>query len=83
MKTETGKLVIIFLVIMTFVETGFEHCIANMSFFTIGYFLLGGLDLELILRSMLFVTLKYAWRSGASGAAFISHELGQIAWPVY
>lgn len=76
MKTETGKLVIIFLVIMTFVITGLEHCIANMSFYTIGYFLLGDLDLMLILRSMLFVTLG----NMLGGAVLLALPLYLMSW---
>lgn len=56
MKSESGKLIVMFCVIMTFVVSGFEHCVANMGTFSIGYMLLGGLDLRLILRSMIFVT---------------------------
>lgn len=57
MKTESGKLIVMFCIIMTFVIAGFEHCIANMGTFTVGYLLLGGLDLALIAKSMFFVTL--------------------------
>lgn len=57
MKTESGKLVVMFCVIMAFVVAGFEHCIANMGTFSIAYMLLGGLDLGLVAHSMLFVTL--------------------------
>ena len=56
MKSESGKLIVMFCVIMTFVVSGFEHCVANMGTFSIGYMLLGGLDLNLILKSMIFVT---------------------------
>ena len=36
MKTEGAKLVLIFCCVGTFVTCGFEHSIANMTFFTIG-----------------------------------------------
>lgn len=36
MKTETGKLVMAFCGVMTFVTCGFEHSIANMTFLSIG-----------------------------------------------
>lgn len=57
MKTESGKLIVMFCVIMAFVVAGFEHCIANMGTFSIGYMLLGGLDMALVAKSMLFVTI--------------------------
>lgn len=57
MKTESGKLIVIFCVIMTFVIAGFEHCIANMGTFSIAYMLLGGLNMTLVVKSMFFVTI--------------------------
>lgn len=57
MKSESGKLVVMFCVIMAFVVAGFEHCIANMGTFSIAYMLLGGIDLGLVAQSMLFVTI--------------------------
>lgn len=57
MKTESGKLIVMFCVIMAFVVSGFEHCIANMGTFSIAYLLLGGLDMALVAKSMFFVTL--------------------------
>lgn len=57
MKSESGKLITMFLIIMAFVMGGFEHSIANMGTFTIGYVLLGGLPAGLIVKSMIFVTL--------------------------
>jgi len=35
LKTETGKLVMIFCCIFPFVTIGFEHCIANMTLFSL------------------------------------------------
>lgn len=57
MKSESGKLVVMFCVIMAFVAAGFEHCVANMGTFSVAYLLLGGIDLVLVAKSMLFVTL--------------------------
>lgn len=57
MKSEIGKQVMMFLVIMAFVVSGCEHCIANMGTFTISYMLLGGLPLGLIAKSMIYVTI--------------------------
>lgn len=57
MTTESGKIMVMSLVIMTFVTTGFEHCIANMAIFSISEMMLGGLDMMLILKNMFFVTI--------------------------
>lgn len=57
MKSESGKIIVMFCVIMTFVVSGFEHCIANMGTFSIAYLLYGGLDMALAAKSMFFVTL--------------------------
>lgn len=57
MKSESGKLIVMFCVIMAFVVSGFEHCIANMGTFSMGYMLLGGLNMKLVMKSMFFVTL--------------------------
>lgn len=57
MQTESGKLVLMFMVITAFVISGFEHSIANMGIYTIAYFLLGKLPMGLVVKSMFFVTL--------------------------
>lgn len=57
MKSESGKLIVMFCVIMAFVVAGFEHCIANMGTFSIAYLLLGGINLGFVAKSMLFVTI--------------------------
>ena len=57
MKTESGKIMVMSLVIMAFVTTGFEHCIANMAIFSISGMMVDGLDIMLILKNMLFVTI--------------------------
>lgn len=57
MKSESGKLVVMFCTIMAFVISGFEHCVANMGTFSIAYMLFGGLDLFLVAKNMVFVTL--------------------------
>lgn len=57
MKTESGKIIVMMCIIMTFIVSGFEHCVANMGIFSMGYMLLGGLDMTLVMKSMLFVTL--------------------------
>lgn len=57
MKTESGKLIMIFMCIAGFVVSGFEHCIANMSIFTIAFSLVPGLSVAAIFKSMLVVTV--------------------------
>ena len=57
MKSESGKIIVIAGIITTFVICGFEHCIANMSTFTIGYLLLDGVSLLTLLQHMFFVTV--------------------------
>ncbi len=57
MKTESGKLVVMFCIITTFVIAGFEHCIANMGIFTVAGFLLGGFPTQQVITNFVFVTL--------------------------
>mgnify|MGYP003209041141 CR=1 FL=1 len=57
MKTESGKLVVMFCIITTFVIAGFEHCIANMGIFTVAGFLLGGLPTQQVITNFVLVTL--------------------------
>lgn len=57
MKSESGKLIVMFCVIMAFVVSGFEHCIANMGTFSIAYLLFGSLDMGLLAKSMVCVTV--------------------------
>ena len=44
MKSESGKLIVMFCVIMAFVVSGFEHCVANMGTFSIAYLLFGSIN---------------------------------------
>lgn len=71
MKSEGGKLIVMFFIIMAFVIGGFEHSIANMGTFTIGYVLLGGLPAGLLVKSMICVTL-----GNIVGGAVL------LAWPI-
>lgn len=57
MKTETGKIVVMTGAVMAFVIAGLEHSVANMGTYTIGYILLGGLPINLLVKSMFFVTI--------------------------
>ena len=57
MKSETGKLIIMFWCIFAFVIAGFEHSIANMGIFSITYFSSGDVSLPLVFRNLFWVTL--------------------------
>lgn len=57
MKSESGKLIVMFCVIMAFVVSGFEHCVANMGTFSIAYLLFGSINPVLLAKSMICVTL--------------------------
>lgn len=57
MKSETGKLIIMFWCIFAFVIAGFEHSIANMGIFSITYFSSGSIGLPLVFRNLFWVTL--------------------------
>lgn len=57
MKTESGKLIMMFFCVFAFIIAGFEHSVANMGVFSIGYFALGGLPMGLVLRNLLWVTI--------------------------
>ncbi|MGL5152602.1 MAG: formate/nitrite transporter family protein [Clostridium sp.] len=57
MKQEGAKMTVMFWCIFAFVIAGFEHSIANMGIFSIGYFLLGELPLYGVLSSMFWVTI--------------------------
>lgn len=43
--------------VFAFVIVGFEHSIANMGIFSVGYFALGGLSMTLIIKNLFWVTL--------------------------
>ncbi|SFC42020.1 formate/nitrite transporter family protein [Clostridium uliginosum] len=57
LKSESGKLIMMFWCVFGFVIAGFEHSIANMGIFSIAYFVLGGLPVGLMLNNLLWVTL--------------------------
>lgn len=57
LKEEAAKIAMIIICIAAFVVSGFEHCIANMSIFTVAYCVVPGLSMGAILKSMLIVTL--------------------------
>ena len=49
--------IVMFCVIMAFVVSGFEHCVANMGTFSIAYLLFGSINPVLLAKSMICVTL--------------------------
>lgn len=73
MKTETGKIMMAILGVMTFVTSGYEHSVANMTFFTIG--LLSGYshhDRGSALQSSDRHSRQYAGRYSVCGIAILS-----------
>ncbi|MBW6410460.1 formate/nitrite transporter family protein [Clostridium weizhouense] len=56
LKSESGKLIMMFWCVFAFVIAGFEHSIANMGIFSVGYFSSGGLPLTLIAKNLFWVT---------------------------
>lgn len=56
-KSESTKFLMIMMCISGFVIAGFEHCIANMAIFTVAAFLVPGLSVGAILKSMVIVTI--------------------------
>lgn len=71
LKSETAKFLMIVMCISGFIVSGFEHCIANMATFTVGFLLVPGLSLGAMLRSMLVVTVGNIF-----GGALL------LAWPL-
>lgn len=57
MKTEMGKLAMMFFAVFAFIIAGFEHSVANIGVFTVGYFALGGIPLMLVLKNLFFVVI--------------------------
>ncbi len=57
LSSESGKIIVITLVITTFVLAGLEHSIANMAYFSLGAMLLPSPDWLGMLNNLLWVTL--------------------------
>ncbi|MDD3339899.1 MAG: formate/nitrite transporter family protein [Lachnospiraceae bacterium] len=57
MKSETGKIIMIFLCIGGFVFSGFEHVVANMGTFAVAFMLDPSLPIGTIIKDILIVTL--------------------------
>ena len=71
LKSEAATFLMIVMCISGFVVSGFEHCIANMATFTVGFALVPGLSAGAMLRSMLVVTI-----GNMVGGALL------LAWPL-
>ena len=71
LKSEAAKFLMIVMCISGFVVSGFEHCIANMATFTVGFAVVPGLSVTAMLKSMLVVTL-----GNMAGGALL------LAWPL-
>ena len=57
LKSETGKIIMMFFCVFTFVIAGFEHSIANLAIFAIAYFALGGLPVIPIVNNIIWVVI--------------------------
>lgn len=57
LKSESGKIIVMFFCVFTFVIAGFEHSIANMALFSIAYFAFGGISLAAAANNMLWVVI--------------------------
>lgn len=76
MKSESGKLVVMFCIVMTFVISGFEHCIANMGTFSIAAFFCDNLDWMAVLQNMIIVTIGNI----LGGAVLLAGPLKLMSW---
>lgn len=57
LKSESGKIILMFLCVFTFVLAGFEHSIANLAIFSIAFFALGGLPMLPVLNNIFWVVI--------------------------
>lgn len=57
LKSEVGKMVLMFLCVFTFVVAGFEHSIANLAVFSISYFASGSIPVAGVLNNLLWVVI--------------------------
>lgn len=57
MKTESGKLAMMFFAVFAFIIAGFEHSIANVGVFSVAYFALGSLPMGLVFKNLFFVVI--------------------------
>lgn len=75
MKTESGKLIMIFWCIYIFMACGFEHSIANMSVMAVG--LLNGAGVEGVSIAGYFHNLLWVTLGNIAGGALL------VAFPYY
>lgn len=75
-KDVAGKILIIWVTIMTFITSGFEHCIANMYYFSIG--LLAKLDSSIIAASPLSAEKIDSLNIGSAVGNIIPVTIGNI-----
>ena len=57
MKTESGKLAMMFFAVFAFIISGLEHSIANVGVFSVAYFAFGGLPMGLVFKNLFFVII--------------------------
>lgn len=57
LKTECGKIIMMFFCVFTFVVAGFEHSIANLAVFSIAYFAFGTIPVIGVLNNLLWVVI--------------------------
>ncbi len=77
MQSESGKLIMMFFCVFAFIIAGFEHSVANMGVFSIGYFALGGIPLGLAFKNLLWVTIGNIIGGGvllAFSTSYISYD---------
>ena len=71
LKSETAKFLMIVMCIAGFVVSGFEHCVANMGIFVTAGFLVPGLSIGAMFKSMVIVTLG----NMVGGAVLLAYRL--------
>lgn len=57
LKSEAGKIILMFLCVFTFVVSSFEHSIANLAIFSIAFFSLGELPIVPLLNNIFWVVI--------------------------
>lgn len=57
LKDNSSKIAVIMLAIFSFVLAGYEHCVANMGYFALAFFLTPDFNLPAALNNMLWVTI--------------------------
>ena len=57
LKSETGKIIMMFFCVFTFVIAGFEHSIANLAIFAISHFISGAIPIMSIFNNIIWVVI--------------------------